>query len=90
LFAYTQAYAVLWDAVAAEVAVLDAFEEVWRSAACFAPGTGSAHDWLAGIVRRVATRRLSALQKRHPEPANTVAGGCGVSHDSEQLSWVGS
>jgi RNA polymerase sigma-70 factor (ECF subfamily) len=62
LLVYNEAYAVLWDAAATDLAVAEAFEEVWRSAARFAPDTGSARAWLSGITRTVAMRRRTSLQ----------------------------
>ena len=62
LLVYTEAYSVLWDAAATDLAVAEAFEEAWRSAARFAPDAGSARTWLSGITRTVAKRRRSSLQ----------------------------
>lgn len=61
LLVYGQVYAILWDAVAAELAVSEAFAQAWRQARQFDPGRGSAPDWLSGIARAVALRRRSAL-----------------------------
>jgi RNA polymerase sigma-70 factor, ECF subfamily len=56
---YTEAYAVLRDAAATDAVVSEVFEEVWCSAARFAPDADSARAWLSGITRTVAKRRRS-------------------------------
>jgi len=61
LLLYGQVYAILWDAIAAELAVSEAFAQAWRTAPQFDPGMGSAPDWLSGIARAVALRRRSGL-----------------------------
>lgn len=61
LLLYGQVYAILWDPVAADQAVSEAFAQAWRTARQFDPESGSAHDWLSRIARAVALRRRSAL-----------------------------
>lgn len=62
-FAFSIARAVLRQAEDAEEAVLDAYSQVWRSAANFDPRRGSGLGWLAMMVR---TRSLDRLRRRRP------------------------
>lgn len=66
-FAYALAYRILGERGAAEDAVQDAFLNVWRRAASFEAGRGSARTWLLSIVHHRAVDRLrgTAGRARH-------------------------
>jgi RNA polymerase sigma-70 factor (ECF subfamily) len=56
--AFSMAYRVLGDRLAAEDVVQDAFLSVWRQARSFRPDRGSARTWLMSIVHHRAIDRL--------------------------------
>ncbi|HEX5503567.1 MAG TPA: sigma-70 family RNA polymerase sigma factor [Thermomicrobiales bacterium] len=63
-FAYALAYRILGERGAAEDAVQDAFLNVWRRAASFEAGRGSARTWLLSIVHHRAIDRLRGTAGR--------------------------
>jgi RNA polymerase sigma-70 factor (ECF subfamily) len=63
LSVYAQVYALLIDPSAADEVVVATFDQAWRSANQFNPGTGTPLAWLSEIARALAQRR-----KRRPTP----------------------
>ena len=59
--AFSLACAIVGERADAEEVVADAFAQIWRSAAGFDPGRGSATAWVATIVR---TRALDLVRSR--------------------------
>jgi RNA polymerase sigma-70 factor (ECF subfamily) len=59
--AFALAYAIVGERADADEVVVDAFGQVWRTAAQFDPGRGSVAAWLATIAR---TRALDLVRAR--------------------------
>ena len=62
--AFSLALRVVGDSARAEDVVQDAFLSVWRKAASYAPGRGSARTWLSSIVRNRAIDVVRATRER--------------------------
>lgn len=62
--AFALAIRVVGDAARAEDVLQDAFLSVWRKAATYAPGRGSARTWLSSIVRNRAIDVVRANRER--------------------------
>lgn len=62
--AYGLALRVVRDSHHAEDAVVESFVTVWRSAASFEPGRGSAKSWILTIVHRRAVDVIRREEKR--------------------------
>ncbi len=56
--AFSMAYRVLGDRIAAEDVVQDAFLSVWRQARSFRPERGSARTWLMSVVHHRSIDKL--------------------------------
>ncbi len=63
-YAYSLAYRILHDPVAAEDIVQDAFLSIWRKAASYQVQHGSVHSWLQAIVHHRAIDRVRAAVHR--------------------------
>jgi RNA polymerase sigma-70 factor (ECF subfamily) len=63
-YAYSLAYRILHDPVAAEDIVQDAFLSIWRKAASYQMQHGSVHGWLQAIVHHRAIDRVRAAVHR--------------------------
>lgn len=80
--ALTRAFGILQDYQLAEEAVLDAFHQVWRTAATYDPRRGDPLAWLLNIVRSRAIDRFRQLSSR-AERASVEHASRGE-HDSEE------
>ncbi len=63
-YAYSLAYRILHDPVAAEDIVQDAFLSIWRKAASYQMQHGSVHSWLQAIVHHRAIDKVRAAVHR--------------------------
>lgn len=63
-YAYTLAYRILRDPVAAEDIVQDAFLSIWRKAASYQAQTGSVQSWIQAIVRNRSIDKIRASAHR--------------------------
>jgi RNA polymerase sigma-70 factor (ECF subfamily) len=63
-YAYSLAYRILRDPVAAEDIVQDAFLSIWRKASSYQMQHGSVHSWLQAIVHHRAIDKVRAAAHR--------------------------
>jgi RNA polymerase sigma-70 factor, ECF subfamily len=63
-YAYSLAYRILRDPVAAEDIVQDAFLSIWRKASSYQAQNGSAQSWIQAIVRHRAIDKIRASAHR--------------------------
>jgi len=66
---YGMAFNALGERTAAENVALDAFTQLWQSAACFNPGKASVRTWLMAIVRY---RSIDAIRRLRRESVHHV------------------
>ena len=63
-YAYSLAYRILRDPVAAEDIVQDAFLSIWRKASSYQAQNGSVQSWIQAIVRHRAIDKIRASAHR--------------------------
>ena len=63
-YAYSLAYRILRDPVAAEDIVQDAFLSIWRKASSYQTQNGSVQSWIQAIVRHRAIDKIRASAHR--------------------------
>jgi RNA polymerase sigma factor (sigma-70 family) len=79
--AYGLAYRILRDAALAEDAVQDAFLAVWRTAASFDPGRGTASTWILTLVHRRTVDVVRREDRRRAQPLDDAPPALGESTD---------
>ena len=84
--AYGLALRVIGDRHLAEDAVVEAMVTVWRSAARFDRGRGTARTWILTIVHRRAVDVVRREERRRSDPIEGVEEGSDAS--AEQAAWL--
>lgn len=92
-YAYSLAYRILRDPLAAEDIVQDAFLSIWRKAPSYQVQHGSVHSWLQAIVRHRAIDKVRASAHRDylwtPIQADNEQDPPGEQPDVWEQAWQG-